>query len=380
LSGAQTLPNTIINAASTQITINIEGQTTITFAAMDNAGNSETPKTLVVKLDKTAPTLNAASTYTVNEGSVITLTATAADAGSGLATTVWDLNNDNTFETNGQSALFTNTINGPAAKAVQVRATDLAGNTTTKAATVNVLNVAPTVGAIVAPLGSILIGTPVTLTANFTDAGKQDTHTASWNWGDGQSTAGSVTEANGSGATQASHLYTQTGVYEVVLSVTDNDGATGQATLQYNVICDAIEGTFATGGGWFNSPAGAYTTQPTVTGKANFGFFVKLTKGSTKPTGVTKLHLNNVNFKFASTSHDSLSINGAKATYKGTGTVNGSGAYGFLVVVTDGQPDKIRIKIWNKANNQVVYDNQPGASDGANPTTALGGGSIVVHK
>jgi len=28
----------------------------------------------------------------------------------------------------------------------------------------------------------------------------------------------------------------------------------------------------------------------------------------------------------------------------------------------------------------VVYDNQMGASDADDPTTALGGGSIVIHK
>jgi len=28
----------------------------------------------------------------------------------------------------------------------------------------------------------------------------------------------------------------------------------------------------------------------------------------------------------------------------------------------------------------VVYDNQAGASDDADATTALGGGSIVIHK
>ena len=30
--------------------------------------------------------------------------------------------------------------------------------------------------------------------------------------------------------------------------------------------------------------------------------------------------------------------------------------------------------------SEVVYDNQLGANDNADPMTALGGGSIVVHK
>jgi hypothetical protein len=42
--------------------------------------------------------------------------------------------------------------------------------------------------------------------------------------------------------------------------------------------------------------------------------------------------------------------------------------------------DRFRIKIIDNATNQVVYDNQMGAADNADPTTALGGGSIVIHK
>ena len=37
--------------------------------------------------------------------------------------------------------------------------------------------------------------------------------------------------------------------------------------------------------------------------------------------------------------------------------------------------------IWDIDNNDaVVYDNLLGAEEDADPTTALGGGSIVVHK
>jgi hypothetical protein len=45
-----------------------------------------------------------------------------------------------------------------------------------------------------------------------------------------------------------------------------------------------------------------------------------------------------------------------------------------------GASDKFRIKIWDKATGEVIYDNQLGESDNADPTTALQGGSIVIHK
>jgi len=78
---------------------------------------------------------------------------------------------------------------------------------------------------------------------------------------------------------------------------------------------------------------------------------------------------------------------GAKAQYKGTGTVNGAGNYNFLLTATDGQQpggggvDKFRIKIINKTTNLVVYDNVGGSDDidSANPQ-AISGGSIVIHQ
>jgi len=70
----------------------------------------------------------------------------------------------------------------------------------------------------------------------------------------------------------------------------------------------------------------------------------------------------------------------------GDGTVNGHGGYGFLLSAIDGQlnggggTDKFRMKIWDKDTGFLVYDNQLGADDYADPTTVIGGGSIVIHK
>jgi hypothetical protein len=46
-----------------------------------------------------------------------------------------------------------------------------------------------------------------------------------------------------------------------------------------------------------------------------------------------------------------------------------------------GGEDKFRIKIWDRNNaDAVVYDDQLGADDNADPNTSLGGGSSVIHK
>ena len=80
-------------------------------------------------------------------------------------------------------------------------------------------------------------------------------------------------------------------------------------------------------------------------------------------------------------------IAGHKAQYKGDGTINGAGNYGFMLSATDEKltpstdVDLFRIKIWDKEDSDaVVYDNEMGAAEDAEPTTAIGGGSIVIHK
>jgi len=45
-----------------------------------------------------------------------------------------------------------------------------------------------------------------------------------------------------------------------------------------------------------------------------------------------------------------------------------------------GNVDKFRIKIWEKASGNIVYDNQYLADDDSDAGTQLGGGSIVIHK
>jgi cysteine-rich repeat protein len=226
------------------------------------------------------------------------------------------------------------------------------------------------------------------VSATFTDAPGQ-THTCSISWGDGSpDTLGIISETNGSGTCTGSHSYaaqTTPVVYEVTITVTDDCGGAGNG-VTYVVLYDP-NGGFVTGGGWINSPAGAYPAQAGLAGKANFGFVSKYQKNSTVPTGNTQFHFNTADFRFDSDSYEWLVISGAKARYRGTGSVNGVAGYGFELTAWDGQVnggddvDKFRIKIWNQnQGNGVVYDNMMGASDGTDPITVLGGGSIVIHK
>jgi len=237
----------------------------------------------------------------------------------------------------------------------------------------NLVNYPPELGAISVSAALVPVGTIVNTSVLFTDPDKLDTHTAVWDWGDGTTPAGAVTESNGAGTITGSHAYTVPGVYPVEVTVSDNYGNTDTATYEFVVVYDP-NGGFVTGGGWIDSPAGAYTAEPSLTGKATFGFVAKYKKGTTVPDGNTQFQFHAGDLDFRSTSYQWLVVAGAKAQFKGVGTVNGAGEYTFLLTAVDGRPDTFRIKIWYEdgTGEHVVYDNgsqQP-----------IGGGSIVVHK
>jgi len=263
---------------------------------------------------------------------------------------------------------------------VTVTDKDNDAGTATKDITVN--NVAPTVGAISGfTLDPIKVGISIPLvSATFTDPGTLDTHTALWDWDDGTTSAGTVTESGGSGSVSGSHSYLAAGIYTISVTVTDKDGGSGTSTATSYIVVYDPNGGFVTGGGWIDSPKGAWAADPTMTGKANFGFVSKYKKGATAPEGETEFQFKAGNLNFHSSSYQWLVVAGSKAIYKGSGTINGAGTYGFLLSAIDGSPDKFRIKIQN--GDITVYDNQVSGETGddASPTTSIVGGSIVVHK
>jgi hypothetical protein len=239
----------------------------------------------------------------------------------------------------------------------------------------------PVVSGITAPLAPVAVNTAINVSASFTDAILSTTHTAVWNWGDSTTSAGTVTESSGSGTVTGSHSYAVDGVYTVTLTVTNNLGGTAQAVFQYVVVYNPSAG-FVTGGGWFSTPAGAYTASPSLTGPANFGFNVKYHPGDAVPTGSFQFQFPAAGLSFQSTSYDWLVVNGNVAQFQGSGTINGAGNYGFRVTVLDGGQgqSKIRIQVWDKSRgNAVLFDTQLGAAETALPTTPLGGGNITVH-
>lgn len=257
------------------------------------------------------------------------------------------------------------------------------GESTSVVITHVVENIAPEVGDIVGATDPVPLGTPVSVSAPFTDPGAIDSHAATVDWGDGTISPATVAERDGSGSVTASHAYAAAGIYRVVGAVTDDDGGVGRFLLETVVVFDPAAGS-ARGAGWFESPLGAHPADESATGRATFGFLARYRKDAAEPVAHTGFRLKTGRLAFESTSYDWLVITGAKAHFRGTGRVDGSGSYGFQITAIDGQdhdasgPDRIRIRVWDSGSGRVVYDSQPGAPDDADPLTGLGGGSITV--
>lgn len=170
-------------------------------------------------------------------------------------------------------------------------------------------------------------------------------------------------------------------VATVTITVTDDNGGVGSAILDSIILVEPSG--FVTGGGWIDSPAGAVSSDPTLTGKATFGFVARHRRGATSPSGSTEFQFAGINFH--STSYDSLVITFSRAEHRGRGTANGDGAFRFTVTIIDeleggrGGGDRFRIRIWDALTGQILYDSQPGDPDDADPTAVLEQGSMVIH-
>ena len=117
-------------------------------------------------------------------------------------------------------------------------------------------------------------------------------------------------------------------------------------------------------GARINSPEGACAFDACefdTIGKANFGFVSKYKKNAEVPTGNTEFQFKAGNLNFQSTSYQWLVVAGAKAMYKGEGTINGEDNYGFMISAVDENltpstdTDLFRIKIWDKDNGDFVF-------------------------
>lgn len=361
------------------------GSHTFEVRAIDGAGNvDKTPASATFEINS-PPTADAGADVTGPEGSAIELAGSVSDADPADApTAAWNVTEGSPCSFADPTAATTTITCDYDGTFTATLTADDGTATASDSVTVTVTNAAPVIGTVTGPVDPVPVGTEISVSAPFADPGTDDTHACTIDWGDGTTTPPSPATSPCAG----SHTYAGPGIYRVGVTVTDSDGAAGTASFEYVVVYDPDAG-FVTGGGWIASPAGAYTpddpVDPDLTGKATFGFVSKYKPGASVPDGGTQFRFHAASLDFTSTAYQWLVISGPKAQYKGTGTINGTGQYGFIVTANDGQQpgggdvDRFRIKIWDIDTGTIVYDNQAGDPDDAAAHTAIQGGNIVIN-
>ena len=358
------------------------GTFTVTLTVSDGDTPPGSGQSMAQVVVNALPTANAAGPYTDQEGTAVALSnATASDADGDSLTYAWSIAGgpaDAVCTFSSTTTLQPSvTCNDEGTYTLTLSVSDGVNPAVASTAQLTVTNAPIAVNPITGlPTAPVAVNSTVNASATFTDPGTGDAHTATWNWGDGTTSSGTVTETlgTGTGSVSGSHTYAAAGVYTVSLTVDDGDNNPTSTMYQYVVVYDPSAG-FVTGGGWITSPAGAYTADPSLTGKATFGFVSKYQKGASVPTGNTEFQFQAGTLDFHSTSYQWLVVNqgGTNAQFKGTGTINGAGSYTFMLWATSGSPDTFRIQITDDNNaGAIVYDN------GVLPP--IGGGAIVIHS
>jgi hypothetical protein len=178
----------------------------------------------------TAPTADAGGPYSVDEGSTIQLDGTASsDPENAILTYTWSPGS-NLDDPTSPTPVYTavdDTVD-----LIQLTVSDIGGDVTaataltdTDVAIVTVNNVAPTVTAVGDAIDE---GEAATVSATFTDPGTLDTHTATIDWDDGTPPQ-AVTVAQLAGG--VARVYGDNGVFQVTVTVTDDDGGAGTDTV-----------------------------------------------------------------------------------------------------------------------------------------------------
>lgn len=381
------------------------GNTSITWTATDASSNTATCSQTITIVDNVPPTISgeSASTYvlsppnhlmrdvtidyaaTDNCAVTATISVTSSEPINGVGD--GDTDPDWIVVDNHHVRLRAERAAGGNGRiyTVTITAVDPSGNTTTKTIEVRVPHdiKKPNSGQ------AFIVGSTVNFEGEFWDkAGK--IHTAKWLIDETTIAKTIVTEPSGgkNGKVIGSYKFASPGVYKLQMNITDQSGLTTYTNtagdLEAIVVIFDPNGGNTYGGGYFNSPAGALRANPSATGKASYGFAMNYFKNSTYPKGETQFDFKVGEFEFNALNFEYLVINNSMAQFKGTGKITGGqSGVGFTMTVVDGQLDgtgidKIRMKIYNKNNGTVIYDNQPGASDAALPIQAVGINSTIV--
>jgi uncharacterized repeat protein (TIGR01451 family) len=211
-------------------TLNYNGADLFTFIVSDGVLTDTGQVDIIVNPVNDNPMVEAGDDFTAAEGSPAYFSGSFTDPGQLLAGEMIQWNFGDGWTITG-TLTPTHTYADNGVYTVTLTITDELGGVGSDWLLVTVDNVAP----VLSPVSNqnVRAGTPLTITAAFTDPGWLDTHTVVIAWGDGVTKT--VDLDAGVLGLDLSHTYASDGTFTATLSVTDDDGGLHSLTFVVNV-------------------------------------------------------------------------------------------------------------------------------------------------
>jgi len=343
------------------------GSDTFTYEISDGHGGTDTATvTVTVEPDNAnpPPTSNAGADKGGTEGSAISLDGTVTnEPGTDTVSQTWSYALGGGTDA-GMTCAFANasavdttiTCTDDGAVSVKLTVSDGINPPVEDTAVLTIANADPAVSITSPSDGSTVnVGATVNVTAAWGDAGSNDSHTCSIDWGDGTITTGALTATTCSGG----HAYASIGAPAVGVTITDDDGGSAFDEI---LLVVAEGGTKVTGGGWIAR----------ADGKLRFGLVADPAGG----TAEGEIQVRWGTHRFHGTTVSGLTASRPSASWSGVGRYDGSDGYSYEVTVVDNgsgggrsrTPDTFAIVI-RDGGGTIVF----------NASGPLGGGNIKIH-
>lgn len=211
-------------------------------------------------------------------------------------------------------------------------------------------------------------GAPLEASVGFRGESLAGMRSLTWSWGDGSAgQAGKLSVSGAAGSASASHSYAAPGIYSVRATIVDAAGRS--AAVSRKLIVYEPSGGVVAGSGSFVSPQGALRKAPGRSARASFSFLAG---------AGAQLQVDLPGMSFRSASLRPVAVKGAGAQFEGSGTIDGSGGYKFILstmtgaAASPGERGRFSLKVWHLdpvTHKEVVdYDSQgtrPGVAGGA---------------
>lgn len=181
------------------------------------------------KYPNEAPIARISGSYAGQEGSPILFDASASTDDLSIVSYKWDWNGDGIYDETTSTPLVEHAWYDDWSGSVKLKVADGYGLTDETSTTVTILNIAPvaSIDSIEHPYSNIFAGDAVTFYGSFSDPGIDDTHSTTWNFGDGTLASGVLTPT---------HVYATNGLFRITLTVTDDDGGVGSYSITIKVM------------------------------------------------------------------------------------------------------------------------------------------------